>query len=150
VIPGFNEDGQLPEGIYRASWTEFCDRFGLTEHRKSLLKGLHELLRHLASVGCKAVYIDGSFVTDKKHPNDYDACWDAAGVRIERLDRVLLDFSDDGKAVMQSKYRGDIRMAECFPVERDVSYLEFFQTDRLGRRKGIVRLVPSEIGDDKE
>ena len=39
------------------------------------------------------MYIDGSFVTVKREPGDYDACWDIDGVNAEALDLVFLDFS---------------------------------------------------------
>jgi len=96
-------------------------------------------------VGCRSIYVDGSFVTDKVRPNDYDACWDIHGVKIEKLDTALLDFSDAGKVAMEVKYGGDIRPDAFSPTEIDASYLEFFQIDRNGERKGIVRLVLAEI-----
>jgi hypothetical protein len=150
LIPCFNADGQLPEGIHESSWIEFCERFGHTAHRRSLLSGLEKLLRHLHSVGCSAVYVDGSFVSAKEQPNDYDACWDTRGVKVERIDGTLMSFTDEGKAKMQEHYKGDIRPAECSPQERNVSYLEFFQMDKDGNKKGIVKLVSSEVCDDKK
>src|SRR5579864_7933526 len=42
--------------------------------------------------GCSRVYIDGSFVTVKREPGDYDACWDIDGVNVEALGSVFLDF----------------------------------------------------------
>ena len=29
---------------------------------------------NLRDAGCKTVYVDGSFVTDKERPGDFDAC----------------------------------------------------------------------------
>ena len=46
-------------------------------------------LEVLHRAGCSKVYIDGSFVTVKLEPGDYDACWDIDGVNVEALDSVL-------------------------------------------------------------
>lgn len=145
MIPQFDARGYLPEGVHDASWDEFIERYAITAHRRSLAGKLALLVRHLKSVGCSAVYVDGSFVTDKEIPNDYDACWDTTRVKVEKVDRVLLDFSDAGKAAMAAKYGGDIRPGGFSPEEVDVSYLDFFQIDRNGERKGIVRLVLTEM-----
>ena len=74
-------------------------------------------------------------------PNDYDACWEEAGVDPERLDPVLLTF-DAGRATQKAKYFG-----ESFPVFGDrqdpegQSFLEFFRTDKeTGEAKGIVAI----------
>lgn len=91
------------------------------------------------------MYVDGSFVTDKEIPNDYDACWDVHGVKAEKLDRLLLQFNDEAKAGMQDKFRGDIRPDSFSPMETGGTYLEFFQMDRDGNRKGIIRLSLKEI-----
>jgi hypothetical protein len=31
-------------------------------------------MEHLRAAGCRTIYINGSFVTDKLNPNDFDAC----------------------------------------------------------------------------
>lgn len=145
MIPQFNADGLLPAGIHDATWQDFETRFGTTEHRNDLIVHLRMLIDHLHKVGCKRIYIDGSFVTNKAVPNDYDACWDIEGVKIEKLDPVLLQFDEAGKDEMQRKYKGDIRLAKCQPVERDCTYLKFFQIDRNGNAKGIVALDIHEV-----
>jgi hypothetical protein len=145
MIPRFTETGHLPSGIHHVPWTEFDERFGHNARRKELLGGLKALLSHLKSVRCRALYVDGSFVTAKELPNDYDACWDVEGVKVEKLDKVLLSFSDEGKRAMQDKYCGDIRPGSCSPEERDCTYLEFFQMGRDGEPKGIIKLVLAEF-----
>jgi hypothetical protein len=75
----------------------------------------------------------------------YDACWDVVGVKVEKLDEVLLSFTDEGKHAMREKYRGDIRPDSCSPAEKDCTYLEFFQMGRDGEPKGIVKLLLAEF-----
>jgi len=74
VIPSFEESGNLPTGIRAASWDEFAARCGTTPHRRDLLDGLERALHALRRAGCRRAYIDGSFVTAKQQPADFDAC----------------------------------------------------------------------------
>ncbi len=99
-------------------------------------------MHELAKVGCKAVYVDGSFVASKEIPGDYDLCWQMDGVFVEDLDPVLLNYTTEGKKLIEEKYRGDIRGAEFSVRETGATYLEFFQHDRNGRAKGVVKLEP--------
>lgn len=149
-IPDFDNRGFLPPGIHNATWEEFMARYAITAHRGRLIQGLERLLAHLSKVGCKNVFIDGSFVTAKITPNDYDACWDVTGVKIEKIDPVLLDFSERGKQTMEQKYGGDIRPDAFSPLETSGTYLEFFQIDRDGQPKGIIALDLKEFSDDQE
>jgi len=43
--------------------------------------------------GCRRVYIDGSFVSAKEVPGDFDGCWEATGMDLTSLDPVLLTFT---------------------------------------------------------
>ncbi len=61
------------------------------------MRGLKATLENLRDASCRTTYIDGSFVTSKAIPNDYDACWEEAGVDPVMLDPVLLIF-DLGRA----------------------------------------------------
>ena len=83
MLPEFNRDGRLPPGIHWATWPEIQSRFGFSSRRQQLLGGLHLALAALNRAGCSRVYIDGSFVTVKREPGDYDACWDIDGVDVE-------------------------------------------------------------------
>lgn len=142
MLPNFTHSGKLPPGIHNATWREFEERYGYNEKRKWLLGGLKMLLEELAKVGCKAVYVDGSFVTSKEIPGDYDLCWQMEGVLVEDLDPVLLIYTSKGKKRIEEKYRGDIRGAEFSVRETGATYLHFFQHDRNGRAKGVVKLEP--------
>ena len=44
------------------------------------MTGLRAALEEFKKAGCQTVYINGSFVTSKELPNDYDCCWEEAGV----------------------------------------------------------------------
>lgn len=79
----FTFDGLLPPGDYEMTVEEMrasiLVRGPRTGHpnwdgpwRASLLDNLEILVGQLQSVGVTEVYVDGSFVEDKDHPNDID------------------------------------------------------------------------------
>ncbi|HEV3079165.1 MAG TPA: hypothetical protein VGY66_05275 [Gemmataceae bacterium] len=90
--------------------------------------------------GCRRAYIDGSFVTRKQRPGDYDGCWETTGVDLRKLDPVLLTF-DQGRAAQKAKYGGEFFPARFTEGGSGTTFLEFFQTDKeTGAPKGIVIL----------
>ena len=65
------------------------DRFGETPWRLELLEGLMKALVALKDAGCHRAYIDGSFVTTKEIPGDFDGCWEASDVDPDKLDVTI-------------------------------------------------------------
>lgn len=139
MIPPFNSDGNLPPGVHWATWQDFATRFGTTPHRQQLLKGLKSALDSLSKAGCRTVYLDGSFVTEKENPNDFDGCWDEKGVDLDLLDPILLNLKNK-RAAQKAKYWGEFFPALIEANDAGSTYLEFFQTDRNGNLKGIVAI----------
>ena len=117
------------------------DRFGGNPWRQGLLMGLRAALENLSGAGCRSIYLNGSFVTRKDRPNDYDSCWEEAGVDAAALDPVLLTF-EFGRAAQKAKYLGELFPASAPADEEEgLSFLEFFQTDKeTGSAKGIIAL----------
>ena len=141
MIPKFSPDGNLPKGVHETTWKQFCKRFGHTAHRGSLIEGLAVALKDLSAAGCRRVYINGSFVTAKEVPGDYDLCWSIDGVIPEKLNQALLDFSPKGRVLMKEKYKGDLFPAEIPEGTSGKLFLDFFQTDKItGEPKGIIAL----------
>ena len=136
----FGIDGLLPAGIHWTNWEDFTRKFGGNPWRQKLLSGLRAALENLKDAGCRTVYVNGSFVTDKVLPNDYDACWEEDGVDPEALDPVLLTF-DPGRATQKAKYMGELFPASVIASSEGLSFLQFFQTDKnTGKPKGIVAI----------
>lgn len=144
MIPQFEDGGNLPPGIHRASWSEFRERFGTTIHRKKLLMGLAAALRSLKAAGCTAAYIDGSFVTSAEDPADFDGCWDGTGVDATKLDPVLLRF-ENGRMAQKIKFGGELFPMHASADRAGNTFLDFFQSDRNGSLKGIVALELQRI-----
>jgi len=141
VLAGLNEDGFLPPGIHWTEWPDFVQRFGLTTHRNKLIHGLAESSQKLASAGCQAIYIDGSFVTSKEHPGDFDACWDLNNVDVDSLDPIFFDFANSW-AAQKARFFGEWFPADLPNGSSGLTFLEFFQVDKLtGKPKGIIAIA---------
>jgi hypothetical protein len=140
VIPEFDGLGRLPPGVHFASWDEIVARFGGSVWRRRLLTGLKNALGSLKTAGCSVVYIDGSFVTAKVRPGDFDACWEEVGVDPDLLDPVLLEFSNK-RAAQKAKFQGELFPASDAADLHGNSFITFFQTDKAtGDPKGIIAI----------
>ncbi len=143
MIPEFSTSGLLPVGLHEpASWHELEEAFGFNVHRRRLLAGLKDACYRLMAAGCKTVYLNGSFVTSKELPEDTDVCWDDDGVDFDALQRdspVFLDFSNK-RAAQKAQFGGEFFPASAVADESGRTFLEFFQQDRDGNPKGIVKL----------
>ena len=140
TIPPFEDGGNLPEGIHEATWEEIVARYGRNHQRRELLEGLRQALDNLRAAGCRRAYIDGSFVSAKERPGDFDACWEAAGVDPDLLDPVLLTF-DDARAAQKARLGGELFPVESAADPSGARFLDYFQRDKLtGERKGIIAL----------
>jgi hypothetical protein len=139
MIPPFDAAGNLPPGVHEATWDEFVARFGTTPRRLALLAGLKAALDALRAAGCRRAHVDGSFVTARPDPGDFDGCWDTAGVDLALVDPVLKTFANRREA-QKRKYGGELFPAEWPADPAGTSFLRFFQQDRRGQPKGIVAL----------
>ena len=75
----------------------------------------------------------------KELPGDFDACWETGGVDEDLLDPVLLDFRNL-RVAQKRKFWGEFFVADWAADPAGTRFLEFFQRDREGRRKGIIVL----------
>jgi len=98
----------------------------------------------LKKAGCKTVYLDGSFVTDKNNPKDYDGCWDPTGVNFDSLDPVLKDFSRS-RTAQKIKFFGEMFFS-ISPSPKG-TILDFFQHDKDDNVKGIVAINLGDFND---
>lgn len=136
--------GLLPAGIHPADWAEVEARFGTNDHRRWLLAGLRDALIELNRVNCRVAYLDGSFVTDKELPGDYDLCWDHSTVDLELIDPVFLDVLPP-RTEQREKYRGDL-LPNVTEGRSNSLFVEFFQVDKAtGGPKGILILDPGSV-----
>src|SRR5918995_578665 len=145
MIPPFNQDGYLPEGIYDCTTDEAAERFGgfqTSDRRPQLWTKLTEFIGEAkAGAFVEAVLIDGSFVTAKPDPNDID---------IVLVVAANYDFSKDLPAALYNllaQHRVRRRFGFDIVVVKNGSEnlkqaVAFFQQvkQRPGVKKGILRI----------
>jgi hypothetical protein len=135
VIPPFSLNGNLPPGIHEATWQEIQERFGWNAERRSLLEGLRKGLLILKEAGSQAAYINGSFVTTKDKPNDFDVYWlpyDVDFVKLKELEPAFLTASRGGRKKQKEIYGGEFFFSK--------GMLKLFQETREKTAKGIIAL----------
>ena len=178
-LPNFSRDGLLPAGEYSLTLEELarsnlvvgprgreCPPNWDARWRAHLVENLAILAEELAQVGIGEIFVDGSFVESKDHPNDIDGYFDCERNRLlsGRLEQDLNRISDrkcwtwenadrrpvhghGRKLPMWVEYR-----VELYPhfgqgtgiVDRFGNELQFpaaFRLSRSGVPKGIVKLV---------
>jgi hypothetical protein len=130
----------LPPGIHESTLKDLAAAFATNPTRRRQFCGLLLALSLLKSAGCARVYVDGSYITGKPEPGDYDACWDHTGVDPAKLDPVFFDFSM-GRLNQKPKFAGEFfpAAAQADPAGR--AFIDFFQVEKYsGTRKGIVAI----------
>ncbi len=93
------------------------------------------LVAELKKANCRCLYLNGSFVTTKELPNDYDACWEVDDVD-RSIDPLLLNPFKRLRE-LKLKYRGGIfpRIPELL---NGLDHLAIFQRDIDANVKGIL------------
>lgn len=130
----------LPPGIHPATLNEVATTFATNAKRRALYSGLLLAASALRVAGCATLYLDGSYVTAKAIPGDYDACWDPVGMDAAKLDPVFLDFTNKRQA-MKNKFGGEFFPANM-PNTAVQTILDFFRVERFtGKEKGILLIV---------
>jgi hypothetical protein len=148
-LPNFKKNGLLPQGVYPCRWKEFLTVFAINAHRLQLSDGLFAGLKALKKFGCNTVYVDGSYVTAKPFPNDVDVAFDNTNMDWKGLKKHHPEFFDiaNGDTIQKEKYSSHFFACNAF----ETYFIDFFQFDRNGNPKGIVKLNLDEVfTDDKE
>jgi len=141
VLPALTIDGLLPPGIHLAEWGEVYAVFGTTPHRRRLLDGFRRAIDALKRAGCKRAYLDGSLVTSKDKPDDFDGCWEEANVDPSLLDPILLTFTN-GREAQKIKFGGELFPTGSLanPTSGSI-FIDFFQIHKdTGAAKGIIAI----------
>ena len=142
MIPEFNIDGNLPEGIHIADEEEFFDRFATgSARRKWLGERLQELFALAKSTGkLERIFVWGSFVSAKGSPNDVDLLLLMSdSFQLEKVSencRVLFDY-----VAARMRFHADVFWSKSsIGGEILQLWLDTYQTARDLKRRGIVEV----------
>ena len=146
AFPTFNENGDLPVGIYKATLQEVIDHFGQGSLQRQLVASRLKKIYNLAKITGKLsrFIIYGSFITSKESPNDVD---------------VFLVMNDD---FTKDDYKGDVlRIFEHLQTENKMKasifwmlemsvavnekiFIEGWQNTRDNTKRGIVEVIDND------
>jgi hypothetical protein len=179
MLPGFTKEGYLPPADYELTLDELrasvlvagpSNGFPNWDRgwRERLVENLSVLVDQLWQVGIEEIFVDGSFVEDKEHPNDIDGYFvcDMKELATGRL-QTQLNLLDPNKVwtwdpASRHPYRGypkkqlpmwHVYRVELYPHVGQLSgirdkhgnELEFPSAFRLSRRdgepRGIIKII---------
>lgn len=142
MIPGFNKDGNLPQGIYSAAEDEFLDHFTTNSSRRKWLGQRLKEIFILAKLTkkLKRIFVWGSFVSNKESPNDIDLLLlMAEDFQLENVPeecRILFNYT-----MAKVRFHADIFWSKASIAEDTLSlWLDTYQTGKDFRRRGIVEV----------
>lgn len=140
MIPQFDSQGFLPQGLHDTSIQEIRSAFGFTPHRNRLIDGLDRFVHIWNESGfVDYAVIDGSFVTSKPEPGDIDMLLIPIDGAIESdgFGDLLLSHSYD-YAFTRNEFGCEAFVV--FGEDEIEDGLNFFSGDRQGNVRGLLRL----------
>jgi len=144
TFPDFNENGDLPVGIYPATLQEVLEHFGNGSLQRQLVAGrLAKIYRLAKSTNQLARFIIyGSFVTGKTNPNDVDIFL----VMDDNFDKYR--FQSDVRGIFEHlETETDIGASIFWMLESSVLvdekiFIDGWQVKRGGKtQRGIVEVI---------
>lgn len=142
MIPPLDSNGLLPPGEHLCSLAEAEAAFATNDRRRDLWTSLTRRLEELRSLDVAGhLVIDGSYVTDKAHPDDIEITWDVRGLSQAAQNRVICFFYRHSK-------RFKIHGVHFFPtIEGDSDFTLYFQYvgPKTARAKGLSCHAPKGV-----
>jgi hypothetical protein len=143
VPPPFDEAGELPPGIHRATLQEVLERFGQGSVQRRAVSGrLKRVYELAASTGQVARFVVfGSFVTAKQDPNDVDV------ILLMDDGFELATLTGEAALVFQhmeanAHFGASVFWtSRCAAVGGEQAMIEYWQLRREGGQRGIVEIV---------
>jgi predicted nucleotidyltransferase len=141
--PEYNDSGDLPPGIHKATLIEVIDKFGKGSSKRSILaERLQRIFKLVIETGhIYRFIIFGSFVTSKRNPEDIDIFllmdndFDVSQVTGEA--KILFDH------VASENYEGAsifwLRLISVLDGEEKT--VNYWQLKRDGNKRGIVEVL---------
>ena len=142
-LPNLNHDGELPEGIHKATIEEVIAQFGSgTEQRIIVTERLQRIYQLAKDIGhLQQLLIFGSYITAKPEPNDIDV------VIILDDDFDMAACGEEVKKLLNHQQAATEFGASIFWIRPSLLFLETidefiagWQVKRDGTRRGIIEV----------
>jgi len=136
IPPLLSAEGYMPEGVHKTNLSNIETVFGTqNERRRELFLKAQMGMVNLFKAGATKIWLDGSFTTSKEYPNDVDGIWEPGqNIDMDILDPAFLDPDFAKRKFGLDLYLNGVEGGSGQP------FVEFFQTSRDGKRKGILLL----------
>lgn len=132
----FNTQGFLHQTI-TLTYEELVFHFGTNPRRIEQLKNALHFFHVFKSCGCQTVYIDGSFVSKKRLPEDIDLCFDITHLDAENIERNFPEFFDIHEIARIHK---DLQCHIFYFSDTYKRLFDLLAEDRDGNLKGFIKL----------
>lgn len=143
----FNEFGNLEDDLI-ITIDEFKKEFGYNAGRRSKIITLIKIIKIIRSFNCQSVYIGGSFITTKEHPNDMDVCFDFRGIDTKSFMAQHYELSSNKSLKKIHEVEG---LHIFYFISENTEILDWFRGDRYGNKRGLLKLTVKDFNDhDKE
>ncbi|MFA4911234.1 MAG: hypothetical protein WC649_09370 [Desulfobacteria bacterium] len=141
--PKFNNNGDLPRGIHKASLSDVIEHFGKGNFQRAILaQRLHRIYGLAVETGQTARFIIfGSFVTDKPNPQDLDIFL----LMEDTFD--IRQVAGEARIIFDHMAAQDYEGASIFWLRRMATLdgeevaIEHWQIKRDGKKRGIVEVL---------
>ena len=146
MIPPFNENGCLPDGLHDCTLQQAAERFGAFQNsarRPELWARFTEFMREATACQLmEAVLLDGSFVTTKPDPNDLDLVLVVAASHDFSADLPPAQYNLLAQQRVRRRFGFDIVVVKNGSGDLEQA-IAFFQQvkQRPGIKKGILRII---------
>jgi Family of unknown function (DUF6932) len=132
----FNSQGSLHETI-TLKYEELILHFGTNPKRFQQIANALQFFRIFHSCGCEVVFIDGSFVSKKKYPEDIDLCFEISNIDAGKLEREFPEFFDLNE---MGRIHRDLHCHIFTFDKKHTRLFDMLSEDREGNAKGFVKL----------
>ncbi len=143
ALPAFNQEGDFPPGVYRATLAEVAARLGQgSAQRRIVAARLERICRLADSTGHLARFVVfGSFVTAKAEPDDVDIVLlmeDAFDLGSMKGEAALLFLHREAQACFGASVFWTSRSGA---LGGEQAMIEHWQIRREGRQRGMMEIV---------
>lgn len=145
MIPNFDKDGYLPEGVHTATLEEVIERFLFSKKRETLIIGLKRLIDFCLSKKINILFLNGSFISRKLNPTDYDVCYTTNHPDKNTILKEVESSFRHGD--LEEKFGCQIFYAYSIADSKNNCFIDFFQQrkeearKRKPKKKGIIKLI---------
>lgn len=147
MIPAFNENGWLSEGVHDCSLEEAAARFGtfqVSDHRQRLWAKFTEFIGEAKAFGglIEALLLDGSFATSNPNPNDIDLIVVVSASCDFAMELQPMQYNLLSQRRVRRRFGFDIVVVRQGSENLKLA-IDFFQQvkQRPAERKGLVRIT---------